>query len=71
MAFRFRFKGKSQTILTVHAEFDAVEMRRHPEYEEIDEDGDVVVTPLTVAQSTLKIRRESTDAPAPKAKKGK
>lgn len=65
----FRFKGRSKTLLTVTSSQDILEMRRHPEYEEVDEAGEVVVTPLALHESTLKIRRENSAAPTPKKAK--
>jgi hypothetical protein len=65
--YRFRCKGNPRVIYTPEFLFDVPTMRAHPEYEEIDADGNVIVPPATIEDEIkrvpMSVAAKADDAP--------
>ncbi len=68
VTFRCMTNREGGALLVPEFQHDVVEMRRHPEYEELDAAGNVVAR--QEVQQEIKIVRVPVPAPAP-AKKGR
>lgn len=68
--YRFRCIGNPSVIYTPEFLFDVPTMRKHPDYEEIDADGNVVLPAHTVEDDFKRVPlRSATPEAAPKRKK--
>lgn len=68
---RFRCIPNHNVIYTPQYDFEVAEMRKHPEYEEIDADGNVVAkTPVELVQRIpLTVPKPAAAAPKPARRK--
>lgn len=53
--YRFRCKANPSVVYTPEYLFDVEGMRKHPDYEEIDADGNLVVPPSTLEDEIKRI----------------
>lgn len=67
--YRFRCKGNPSVIYTPEFLFDVPGMRAHPDYEEIDAEGNVVKPPHTLEDDIPRIPMHAAPAPAEAPKK--